>query len=306
MNNFGSALEDYVSKPDKCTLKLSAHLNDGSLSLMLGAGASKGFGLPNWKDLVISCVLNDNPKYKIKKNYTNNELKVLMDNVKKSRSSTYITLIKDNLYQGVNFDFSTANKDLLIAITSLIIGRSRGNVSKIFTYNFDNVLEWFLQINGIKSKVITFENLLISRADVDIIHYHGYIPFTEGYGDASTEVVFSKKEYEDRQIGSSYWKEIMYEFFRQNVFLTIGLSPNSLLDDICPYLRELNNWYASQSISRNNPYGVAFIVPEKESKNFIKDCISELVEVGIIPCIMEIPQIAPAIFNIAQKSLNNI
>lgn len=300
MSNYGLPLETFCNKEDLCVELLANHLNNGALSLMLGAGASAGLGLPGWYKLVTECALAIIPGYVLKSEYTNEELKRLMDEVKKIAKSDYIEVIRQQLYQDVEFDFSLAKKDLLIALTSLMIGKSRGNVKQVITYNFDDVLEWYLKINGLQVNVTTFESLLFSSPDVDVIHLHGFVPKTDDYGNISTDIVFTKKEFEDRQVGKSYWKEMMYDFFRKNVFLTVGLSPTSLRDDICPYLRYLNTWYKSENIKRGHPYGIAFITPGKESL----DSLNDLMEDGIIPCIIEKDKFPYAIFNIAKAALN--
>lgn len=301
MSNYKFPLEDYCNKQSACVSLLSNYLNQGSFSLMLGAGASAGFGLPNWEKLVIDCATDGNPNFVRQEEYSNIELKKIIDEVKKNHTHDYIELIKRKLYNGVEFDFSFAKKDLLIAITSLIIGKARGNVRNMITYNFDSVLEWYLNINGIKTNVTSVDNILLNNADLNIIHLHGFIPHSEQYGKTSTDVIFSKKEFEQRQIGKSYWKDLMNEFFRRNIFLTVGLSPTTLLDDICPYLIALNKWYDQENIKRNNPFGIAFLTPGNQSEN----CFQDLLDAGIIPCIIEIENIPNAIFSIAQGALIN-
>lgn len=167
------------------------------------------------------------------------------------------------------------------------------------TYNFDSVLEWYLGINGLNTRVTTFEELIFSSPDVDVLHIHGYLPYSDEYGNASKELIFSKTDFEDRQVGDSYWKKMMYEFFRRNVFLTVGVSPGSLVDDICPYLRELTRWYGTEKIDREHAYGVALLTPGKESEH----ALDNLVEHGIIPVILKIDDIPAAVFSIAQQAL---
>jgi SIR2-like protein len=297
MNKFKYPLRDYCNKKNDCIGLLSEHLNEGSLSLLLGAGASSGFGLPAWKDLVEDCAKQAISSFTPKVGYTNAELKQIMDHVKKSASTNYIDIIKKNLYRKVSFNFSIARKDLLIAITSLFIGKVRGTVRNVINYNFDSVLEWYLAFNGLKVNVTTFEDLLFSFGDIDVIHLHGFIPHSNEYGPTSKEVVFSKKEFEDRQVGESYWKDMMNEFFRRNVFLAIGLSPISIADDICPYLRELLKWHERYGIRRLSPFGFAFLTDADD------DQIDTIIEAGVIPCVIDKNDIPDAIFSISQSAM---
>ena len=168
MIDYGFPLEDYANEKGECVNLAASYLNNGVLSLLLGAGTSRGFGLPNWKDLVVNCHSTLFLGTNYKNEYENHELKKLADAIKSKAGSNYIDLVKEKLYEGVKFDFTLAKKDLLIALTSLIVGRSRGNVRNIITYNFDSVLEWYLSINGLSVNVTTADKLLYSSVDVDI------------------------------------------------------------------------------------------------------------------------------------------
>ena len=131
------------------------------------------------------------------------------------------------------------------------------------------------------------------------IHLHGYLPHDKKVGNSTSDLVFTKKEFEDRQIQSSYWKDLMNEFYKRNIFLSVGLSPGSLIDDVCPYLRNMNSWYEKEKISRNQPYGIAFMTPSTEAD----EAVGELIDTGIIPCILSVDDIPAEIFGIAQKAL---
>ena len=55
MSDFWLPLDQYSDDLDLAANALGGQLYQGTLALMLGAGASKGMGLPNWWQLVRLC-----------------------------------------------------------------------------------------------------------------------------------------------------------------------------------------------------------------------------------------------------------
>jgi len=303
MNKYGIPLDEYRDNQFKCNTLLSSNLKRGALGLMLGAGVSYDLKLPSWKTLVERCINEVSPGIIIRSDINNYELKTLSNKISHGRSTTdYHLIVKNKLYEGLVFNFEFAKKDLLIALTSLMVGKTRGNVNHIITYNFDSVLEWYLQINGLKVNVSNKNDLLLQNKDVEITHLHGYLPFDNSLGENSESLVFTKEEFEDRNVQYNYWKVVMQDFYRGHLFLTIGLCVNSIIDDICPFLRDLNSWYTSESILRDFPYGIAYITPNSNTEED-REQKDNLIKHGIIPCTIEISKIPDAIFEIAQNAL---
>jgi hypothetical protein len=303
-NDFGFPLEDVANDIPQCTALLSSYLNSGYLGLLLGAGVSKDFKLPGWEKLVLDLCKAENPSSipPKKKQFSTDDLKKLTQQAKDKINDPlrYWETVKEHLYKSVDFDFKLASKDLLIAISSLLVGKKRGNVSNIITYNFDSVLEWYLDIIGLDVNTITKDQLLFRASDVNITHIHGYLPHDLKYGKDSDFLIFSKEEFLDRLLsGTDYWKDHFFEFFRRQIFLTIGMSPSSLEDDVFPYLRQMDIWYEQQKFYRMMPYGIALLTPGVASTDIIDSCIKH----GVIPCIVDIPKIPTTIFEICQNAL---
>jgi hypothetical protein len=304
MNNYGFDLNEYRDKQSKCTTLLSSNLKRGCLGLLLGSGVSYDLKLPSWQLLVERCIVELSPTTIVKTDPSYYDLQTLSDKIKLKSPSldAYHDLVKRKLYEGVDFDFHFAKKDLLIALSSLIVGKVRGNVNHIITYNFDSVLEWYLQINGLKVNVSNKAELLSNAADIEVTHLHGYLPHDPLLGENSDFLVFSKEEFEDRKVQYNYWKFVTQDFHRRHLFLSVGLSPDSLINDLCPYLRDLETWYSTEGVLRDFPYGVAYITPTKDKEKDLEEK-DTLIRHGIIPCSIEIPNIPSAIFQIAQHGI---
>jgi hypothetical protein len=303
-NDFGVVIEDLAFKNVAAIRLAGNYLNSGHIGLMLGAGVSRDLNLPKWDDLVIGLseeILDDfTPKPK-GTYYPTDELKELTERVKKkiNDQATYFTKTKEHLYRKVDFDFSLAKKDLLIALSALFISKHRGTVQNVMTYNFDDILEWYFDIIGLQVNTISKDALVFRNSDINISHIHGFLPHDIKYGKDSDFLIFSKKEFLQRLLsGTDYWKEHFYEFFRRQIFITVGLSPGSLADDVFPYLAQMDEWYEIQKIYRRLPYGFAILPPGKETEDLKDDCIAQ----GVIPLIVEIKDVPQTIFEIVQHA----
>lgn len=300
MNKFGYPITDYNTQ-EKCEALAADYLNNSALSLVLGAGLSIGeFNLPSWPKLVEKCATPTHVSFPTTHKPSNEELKKIAEEIKQKAGTSYKKLVKEKLYEGIDFDFQLAKRDLLVAISSMFIGRSRGYINKVLTYNFDSILEWYLTLNGLRAKVSTFENILYSNSDVEILHIHGYIPHDDRFGEASEELVFTKTEFEDRMVGDSYWKTVMLDFFRRSLFLSVGFSADSIIDDVAVYLRLLDKWYEHNKTQRNHPYGIAFLSDIDSNQK------EKLIMHGIVPCVIPNDKLSEAIFNISHTAMNSI
>lgn len=304
--DFGFPLEDYADQLDESTDLLTEYLNYGHLGLLLGAGTSIAFGLPTWGQLVVK--MNNDPSTGLpaldeKGSYTTAELKAYSSKIKRifnGNIGAYIELIKKHLYEGVSFDFRLKNKDLLIALAALSTGIARGTVNDIITYNFDSVLEWYYFTVGLEVSVLTKSDLLVKPADVNITHIHGYLPSETIFGETSTDIVFTQQEFEDRLLSEDdFWKNHLYEFFKRHIFLTVGLSPSSIINDIIPLLRQTSKWYIREKVHRMMPYGIA-LVPLDTTPEDMESMIYE----GVIPCKIHHDEIPNRLFEISKRALS--
>lgn len=233
--------------------ELAGALQRGELMIVLGAGASAArisgardaeqIGLPNWKELVNRCVLKTNSL--IASDDDNNHLEIeslegepetgaflsKMTEVKnfyRDRENDYIDLIKESLYQGktINSYADLYKVDLLVALGALMMGSSRGSVSDVITYNFDDVLENYLALHGFTTQVITEAMTLTGSDDVRVYHPHGFLPLNESFSETRGKIIFDQISFEQR-IGSqtdSPWRKNLELLLSTKTTLFIGLS----------------------------------------------------------------------------------
>lgn len=213
---------------------LSENLKDGTLILFLGAGTSKGFGLPNWLELV-NMMRNDVGLTPLDNSATADDLQHGADEVKDKLADTQklIELICKHLYPNPDelIDSNVFDNHLLVAMSALLMGSKRGHVTRVVTLNYDNMLEWFLSIFGFLVKTIYELPELEGAEDVRIYHPHGFIPHPKTASKKSDFVILGMQSANMRlgTIGDP-WFEMVRHLLNTGVCLFIGMSSNSLSD----------------------------------------------------------------------------
>lgn len=275
----GLTLPDYAD-PGVAETYLSDLLVHGEMSLMLGAGVSLSMGLPSWTALVESCEAAVGLPSATGRSAR--ELMEAIDEVRRSleasgRGSEYQDLVRRNLYppefltDGSYPNHILANP-MLIAIGALVMSSTRGSVSQIITFNFDDLLEWYLHLHGFTTQIISeFPALLRGDADLAVFHPHGFLPLVSDRYQKTSWLVLSHTELLKRMSdAASKWTTLLETVFLSKRFLAVGTSMNDF--DV-----ELLLTRAKEEIS-DEPLG--FIIARRSA-----DGIQErrLMELGVVP-----------------------
>jgi len=247
-----------LQNPDYAIDFLSEHLIDGTLVLFLGAGTSKGFGLPNWLELTNSlrkmAGLSEVDKA-LSPEKIQHAVDEVLDKIKNDEVEK-IKFVKTILYSNDNnLDVKMAySNHLLISIASLLMGSKRGHVKRVVTLNYDSMLEWFLSLFGFQVNSISDLPTLEGSEDVRIYHPHGFIPHPNFKMQGSKFLILGLKDANNR-LGNrnDLWFEKVRQILETGICLFIGLSGNTLSDraiapllsttgDICKDERPLGIW----------------------------------------------------------------
>lgn len=297
MTNF--EFED-LKHPPSAIEYLSTCLRKGTLVLFLGAGASKGFGLPNWKDL-INLLRKEVELPEITDSPSADDLQHAADEVKtalKNSDEDFLELIRKHLYtDSRNLPLvKLFDNHLLISVSALLMGSRRGHISRVVTLNFDSMLEWFLSLYGFIVKT-TFELPdLEGSEDVRIYHPHGFIPHPLLKMKSSDFVILGMDSVNER-LGTpgEPWFEMTRHILDTGVCLFIGMSGNTLSDRI---LAPLLNTCGKKSRSKR-PLGVWILKEELIDKK-----ANEFRNNNIIPIsITSEEEISEFLLNICQKAM---
>lgn len=205
---------------------LASQLTHGRLALVLGAGISIPFGLPDWKGLIDSLYLecDETPEDGL-------NLERLAEHLRNKHFADdkegFLNLVSTKLYNSFSPDFDILRQNkTLAAVGSLVMASFRGTVSSVITLNFDNILELYLTYHGFAVSSVGNQKFWNQSADVTIYHPHGYLPIPST-GRKSEDIVFDQESY-SRVIGNpnSLWYQKVLTILRTHTCIFIGLSGN--------------------------------------------------------------------------------
>lgn len=224
MSNYG--LEDYKRQPFHATEAIAELLHHGALRLFLGAGVSQGFGLPNWKQLLVRLVGDEaNPSS------THESLQRALNAIDDG-SEAYVRKVHEALYRDAPEDLGDLlpRSPLLLGIAAMTTGAHRGRVESIVTYNYDDVLEQYMRMLGLKVCPRMLPDSLSVRCDLEINYVHGRLPqdLDPGGGLATRpDIMLSEKSFRTKRATiDEGWSALVEHGLRSKVGLFIGLSGN--------------------------------------------------------------------------------
>lgn len=290
------ATDDFWSKNKNVDDFLARKLRAGSTSVVLGAGASHGFNLPNWGDLVIGVRNQCGESAPKKALRPEDEADSLRRKYFKNDRVGFAKAVWRALYEKANHDPRFLLKsELLQALSAFLTNSIRGQGGTIVTFNFDDILESYLRLLGFIVRSETSAPAWNSDADVLVYHPHGLLP-KDSQAD-STKIVFSTTDF-DEVVGrdSDAWNRTMRSVWSSTFPVFVGLSGDdarlrSLLLDVRPD--------HPATVKDSSLYWGVRPTPQDENP----DTIERWKELGIVPRIIKDYDELPAwILSICQKA----
>jgi len=246
-NEFALSGDSYERR-DTALAVLGHRLRTGTLTIVLGSGASASVGLPMWQALTKLCCdkvgvensISPDPKILTPVD----TLLHLMRSVKKtfSNESDYLQLVHGFLYDGVSSDWiNGSDHPLLRAIGTLLMGSRAGSVTDVITYNFDDTLEQYLVYHGFIAQTICRFPYFSGDSDARILHPHGYLP-RDGT-EMSDDIVFDRGTYTEHAAMTEevhrLWQVTIESLLYSKQALFIGVSgEDPLFKLILPRVRK--------------------------------------------------------------------
>lgn len=273
----------HLNNTKQAIKNISYALKKGSLALFIGAGVSKAASgsFPKWDELVVRLCEEIDVPYDKSKLESNKYLRTLINDVEKNlEHNEYINLIKNKLYEGVNYDYDMLSMKLLVAIGSLIMGSVRGSSGIVINYNFDDILEWYLSYHGFKTQVISIPSQIIEKSDVTIYHPHGFLPKSNLFKEfENNKIIFSQRSYltaNAEQVDPL--NELQRSVLSSKIPLFIGMSG----DD--EHIESLCNLAYEKIVNYKRLLG--YIVISKQDKGH-EDKIKPLLDVGLATILID-------------------
>lgn len=298
-------ISSLVDNDELITIELSKLLYDGKLALALGAGVSKFLDFPLWWELVHGICVEHNGESSVNKDTTTDELKDAIDEIERDikDSEKFKNLVKKILYKNGDYlnDRTVIQNELLISLGALMMGSRRGAVNNVITYNYDDVLEWYLGLHGFNVRVIYDPRTMTTNSDVTIYHPNGFIPLQDNKR-GSRKLIFSETSfiYRERKVtvDDTLWENILDRLFIEKIFIFIGLSGRD--PTINPRLLDI---YENQ-LNRKRPVGYWFFIREDGMET---QEINKNLKYGIVPIVVknedEIPRY---LLNVCQNAIARI
>lgn len=258
------------------------------LVIVLGAGVSVPYELPNWDTLLQKLLLTSfqketdsdtdkslvlaklftkifSPNPLIAARYLRNHYK---ENLNKDPVG-FEKAVRKALYSNLKKDFQSP---LFKEIIQLCAAPGKTpNLNSIITYNYDDILETHLKgIDiAVPHKSISEVGMKPSPGELPIYHVHGYLPRT-GKLSPTALITLSENEYHQQYSDTYSWNNIVQiNKFRDNTCLFIGLS----LTD--PNIRRLLDIANSQRGSAKPQH---FSIRKKYEKESIKEALDKILK----------------------------
>lgn len=233
---------------------LARKLAAGNLILVLGAGISHAFGLPKWEALVEN--LYDQKREVL----TREDRRDLNKAVRKFKETYFVEenaqgfldCIHHALYKKAPPDFhqlfeinqnasdveikdQISNLRALAAISAVLsMAKATSQEALAISFNFDNVLEKYLQYNGVSVCSIHGNSWRKNDGQIKIYHTHGFLPFFANDKDLalsrkkrSASVILDEDSF--KKVVGNYLDSNNQDFLhatRRNFPIYIGLSAN--------------------------------------------------------------------------------
>jgi hypothetical protein len=289
---------DYLTNPLLATNEIGRQLGAGCLNLFLGAGVSSGFGLPGWYDLVARILGRDGDIAFIDelKKKSNKDLQKAIDDVDVlGQEEDFTKILHAALYSKIADELvdQLPKSPLLLSVAALLTGSCRGRIQRVFTYNYDDLIEQYLGMLGYSVCVRVAPTDFSRRCDVEVNHVHGFLPQSWKSGDVLPKIVLSERSYRERRskIDEGWSLAVEHSIYeRAGLFLGLSGDDTSMLD-IFERTKE--------NIERAEDYhGYWLLTPDAYDRN-AKDILS----VGMCPIRVEKAAMPMFVFRICQQAM---
>jgi NAD-dependent SIR2 family protein deacetylase len=215
---------DEFAAEDKLREYLADQLLAGRLALILGAGVSVPFGLPQWPALVTSLYATKSAAPPANQSVERQAEVFRLTHFQNDRPG-FLAAVRAAMYSGADTSFAALRKnETLAAIASLVMASHRGSASEVITFNFDDLLEVYLRYNGLIATSISTATDWSGYSDVTVYHLHGLLPSDRAL-TTSENIIFDQQSF-SAMIGDDKnpWRQLVMSILRRKTCLFIGLS----------------------------------------------------------------------------------
>lgn len=235
---------------------LTKQLKGSTISLVLGSGISTKFGLPDWDTLITrlangKSLPDDFYDLTAKQQASYIKTKLFSNNEKALNSK-----IRDVIYENAKLDFETLQSSkLLVSLAALIMASSRGSVSNVVTFNYDDILETYLSFFGFTCESAIDGITWASNKDVVVYHPHGFMPH-DMKKPIEGDVVLDSSSFHTIMQENNHWRRKLFNIFSSTFPIFIGVSGND--EHLLAHLEECKKSHVSIVKDKTPYWGVWF------------------------------------------------
>lgn len=219
--------------PEQFVANLQKSFQDGSLELLIGAGASIASGLPSWNELnrrlLSSFLAHEHKDLEFQARDLDVAARIFVDNFGREavvdvvrnqlEQGLYLEMLRKALYRDGPKDVSSIHLEL-----AAILAAARATPKRLhglYTFNFDDLLERAAKrlLGKLPEVVVEGER----PAEPHVVHLHGYLPPTAGTTPTGT-IVLSEKDYHEAREDWASRKLVDLFTDEKRTVLMVGLS----------------------------------------------------------------------------------
>jgi len=270
---------------------LARQLVAGRIALVLGAGTSSHFGLPDWRKLIANLYARHGDVPPDKRDSIQAE--EFRHKYHSRNPDSFLAEVKETLYDGVSVGFDQMMSHYTLSgILSMLLAAGVGSRTEVVTFNWDNLLEKYLSLHGRVVVPVYEEKHWAQSADVTIFHPHGYLPYKDDT-TRSEKVVFDQFSYDEIMGSDTIWKHVLLGLFRTRTCVLIGLSGDD--PNLSALLLRVKDQHASFGASTLF-WAVTFTTKEASREAWE--------ERGVYPVVLgDYTDLPPRLFDITQSAV---
>ncbi|MBD0405474.1 SIR2 family protein [Flammeovirga sp. EKP202] len=213
---------------------LSSEHENENLVLVLGAGVSVKYGLPDWYSLLQKLMIKTIEEEQkvstvLSKLFTNvfNPTPLIagryLQNYFEDKNESFEEYVRVALYQYFNIENESGLMDEIVNFC--VASGTYPNLDSVITYNFDDILEQRLSKIQIPIRFMPIYGLGMQPGkNLPIYHVHGYLP-QKGEITSNNIITFGESIYHEQYYDTYSWNNIVQiNKFRDKTCLFIGSS----------------------------------------------------------------------------------
>lgn len=288
-----ASADHFVERPFLAADEIGDLLCRGSLSLFLGAGVSSGFGLPEWALLVarLLCAHPDSEFVNTLRAESDRQVSRRVDPLD-TKDHAFALKVHSALYRDSNESITShlMHSPLLLAVAALMCGSARGRIARVFTYNYDDILECYLRRLGLAVSTRYRPTETARHADVEVNHVHGFLPRPDSSVPHDQRIILSESSYREMRAWiDAGWSHTILAELQSHVGLFVGLSgDDSSIIDVLERAR----------VNRSESYSGYWLMTPRA----FDDNQKTILDVGMCPIRLEVDQFPEFLFAVCERA----